>query len=230
MRALILMMFIAAMPLGAVTPAAAQAQSERSVTVHGDASVNVVPDRATISVGVSSRGKTARDASEANNKAMEKVLAALREGGISERDIRTEYLSLQPLHEDGRGGNVRIVGFQASNSVRITLRDIGQVGAVLDRLIAAGANEISGIQFDVSDRSKRLDGARAEAVADAKRKAEILAKAAGVRLGRATVIVEDGGRPPVPVMMRAAPAAATPVAPGEQTLQANVTVSFELMH
>jgi hypothetical protein len=100
---------------------------------------------------------------------------------------------------------------------------------VLDRIIAAGANEIAGISFSVSDRSKRLDQARAEAVQDAKRKAEVLAKAAGVGLGRAVRIVEEGRSSPGPIMMRAAaPTAPTPIAPGEQTLHAGVSVTFEL--
>lgn len=230
LRALALLLAVALF-----TPAAAQTQTpspaEHVITVSGEATVGIAPDLATINAGITSRAKTAREASDANNKAMQKVLAALREGGVADRDVQTEYLSLQPLREDVRNGTDRIVGFQASNTVSIRVRDIARLGAVLDRAIASGANEISGISFEVSDRSKRLDEARAAAVADARRKAEVLAKAAGVGLGPAIMIAEEGGsRSPGPMMMRAAAAPSAAVATGEQTLRASVNVTFELKH
>jgi uncharacterized protein YggE len=215
----------------AVPAAAAETPPERVVVVTGEATVTAVPDRAIVSAGVTNRGKTAREASDATNRAMERLLASLRDGGIAERDIRTDRLSLQPVHEDARSGGIRTIGFEASNTVRVTVRDVTKVSAVLDRVIAAGGNEISGIAFDVSERSRRLDEARAEAVQDAKRKAEVLAKAAGVGLGRAIRISEESRLPRGPMMMRAAPAAvSTPVSPGEETLHATVSVTFELMH
>jgi uncharacterized protein YggE len=219
------------LPLLALPAAAAETPPERVVVVTGEATVTAVPDSAIISAGVTNRGKSAREASEATNRAMERLLTSLRDGGIAERDIRTEHLSLQPVHEDARSGGIRTIGFEASNTVRVTVRDVTKVSAVLDRVIAAGGNEISGITFVVSERSRRLDEARTEAVQDAKRKAEVLAKAAGVGLGRAVRIAEESRLPRGPVMMRAAPAAAsTPISLGEETLHATVSVTFELMH
>jgi uncharacterized protein YggE len=220
---------MAAMLMAPVAQAAAESP-EHAITVSGEATLGVAPDLATINAGVTSRAKTAREASDANNKAMQKVLAALHEGGLADRDVRTEYLSLQPLREDVRNAPDRIVGFQASNTVSVRVRDVARLGAVLDRVIASGANEISGISFSVSDQSKRLDEARAAAVADARRKAEVLAMAAGVGLGRAIRIVEDGGHAPVPYMVRAAAAPSAAIATGEQTLRASVSVTFELKH
>ena len=150
----------------------------------GEASISVPPDQAQIDAGVTSEGKTAREASDANNAAMGKVLLALKGAGIEEKDYQTSRLSLQPQYRR-RTARRRppIVGYRASNRVTIRLRDVTKVASVIDVLVGAGANEIGGINFVVSQASKLLDDAREKAVADARRKAEIYAKAAGVTLG-----------------------------------------------
>lgn len=216
----------------AIAPASAQQDINANVvTVTGEATVSVRPDLASIRAGVMSQGKTAQEASDSNSRDMTAVLAAIKDVGIAEKDVQTTRLSLTPLLDPNRAGKQRTVGFQANNQVVITIRDVGKLAAIIDRLVGAGANDISGIQFIVADPSKALDEARAAAIADAKRKAEIYAQAAGVRLGRAVMILEDGTSTPGPfagkVMAARAP---IPVASGEETLRAAVTVSFQLMN
>src|SRR5690242_10842800 len=213
---------VAAMMLAAGSVRAA----EKLVTVTGEASIAVAPDMATMRVGVSSQEKTAREASEANARQMTGVLAAIKGAGVAERDVQTSRLSLQPQYDPNKG-TPRLTGFQASNQVTIRIRDVDSLPIVLDRAIAAGANEMSGIEFGVSEQSKLLDQARDDAIADARRKAELYAKAAGAKLGRVVSITEEGSSPP-PRPMQAMRAGAVPVAPGEQTLRAVVTVSYEL--
>ncbi|MPZ55651.1 MAG: DUF541 domain-containing protein [Rhizobiales bacterium] len=227
-RALLLALAVTVVPVAA----AGQQPLERGITVIGEGTANVVPDLAVIQAGVTTQGRTAREASEANSTTMAKVHAALKAAGIGERDAQTAHFSIRPVYDTRRDGDNRITGFQASNQISARVRAVAEIATVLDQMIAAGANDISGIHFTVSERSMLLDKARADAVADARRKAEQLARAAGVRLGRATVIVEHGGSP-VPMermTMRAAPAAAPPVAVGEQTLRVHVSVTFELLN
>ncbi len=208
---------------------AAQA-ADRLVTVTGEGTIAVAPDAAVIRVGVSTQGKTAADASNANAQKMTAVLAAIKDTGIAGRDVQTAALSLQPQYDAGKPGAPRLVGFQVSNQVTVKIRDIKTLPGVLDRAISAGANEMSGNEFVVSEQSKLLDEARGQAIADARRKAELYAQAAGGHVGRVVSITDEGAPAPVrPVMsaMRAG-AAAVPVAPGEQTLKSAVTVSYML--
>jgi uncharacterized protein len=200
---------------------------ERLVTVTGEATVAVAPDAAIIRIGVSSQDKTAREASDANAKQMTAVLAAIKSNNIAERDIQTSRLSLQPQYDPNKSGTARLTGFQATNQVTVRIRDIGNLAAILDSAISAGANEMSGIDFVVSEQSKLLDRARDDAIADAHRKAELYAKAAGSRLGHVVAISEEGSAAP-PRPMQALRAGAVPISPGEQTLRAVVTVSYEL--
>ncbi|MEZ5764631.1 MAG: SIMPL domain-containing protein [Xanthobacteraceae bacterium] len=201
-----------------------------AITVSGEASVSVAPDRAEIDGGVTTEAKTAREAGDANAKAMTAVFAALKSAGIADADIQTSRLSLQPqISAQKPGGPTQITGYQASNRVTVRLRDAAKVASTIDALTGAGANDIGGIRFIVSQESKLLDEARVQALADARRKAEIYAKAANVRIGAPLSIAEDGANSP-PMPMRAAyrAAAATPVSPGEETLRVTVTVAYEI--
>ena len=159
--------------------------------------MSVAPDQAQIDGGVATDAKTAREASDANNAAMGKVLLALKGAGIDEKDypdlaavaaaaIRAEPLRAAPP----------IVGYRASNRVTIRVRDVTKVASMIDVLVGAGANDIGGINFMVSQASKLLDDAREQAIADARRKAQIYAKAAGVTLGEPLAISEEGSRHP----------------------------------
>jgi len=210
-------------------PALAQVIPPAAISVTGEATVSVPPDLAEINGGVTSEAKTAREASEANNAAMGKVLQALKGAGLDEKDIQTSRLSLQPQSAPNRSGPSAIAGYRASNRVTLRVRDVTKVASVIDTLVGAGANEIGGINFVVSQASKLLDEARERAVADARRKAEIYAKAAGVTLGAPLSISEQGNSAPVPYRrMAAGMAASAPVAQGEETLAVTVSVSWAI--
>jgi uncharacterized protein len=210
-------------------PALAQIVPPAAISVSGEATVSVPPDLALVEGGVTSEAKTAREASDANNAAMGKVLQALKGAGIEAKDVQTSRLSLQPQSAPNRSGPPAIVSYRASNRVTIRVRDVTKVANVIDTLVAAGANDIGGINFMVSQASKLLDEAREQAVADARRKAEIYAKAAGVTLGAPLSISEEGSPGPMPFRkMAAGMAAAAPVAQGEETLAVMVSVSWAI--
>ena len=215
----------------AAAPALAQTMPPPAISVTGEANVSVAPDQAQIDGGVTSDAKSAREASEANNAAMGKVLLALKGAGIDEKDYQTSRLSLQPQFAANYKPSERagIVSFRASNRVTVKIRDVTKVANVIDVLVGAGANEIGGINFTVTQASKHLDEAREKAIADARRKAEIYAKAAGVTLGEPISISEEGA--PVPMYrgkMAAPMAAGAPVAQGEETLSVTVSVSWAI--
>lgn len=210
----------------ALAPLAARA-ADKTVTVSGEATIAVAPDTAVIRIGVTSQGKTAREASDANAHKMTTVLGAIKDSGIPDRDVQTSRLTLQPQYDPNKAGPARLLGFQVTNQVTVKIREIDKLPGILDKAIGAGANEMSGIEFIVSEQSKLLDQARDEAIADARRKAELYAKAAGAKLGPVTAIAEEGvPNPPRPIA--ALRAGAVPVAPGERELRAVVTVSYEL--
>lgn len=214
----------------ALAPWSAQAAErvDKLLTVTGEGTVAAAPDSAVLRLGVSSTGKTARIASDANAREMTVVLAAIKESGVADRDIQTTSLSLQPQYDPSKTGAARLIGFQANNQVTVKIRDVGRLPAVLDRAIAGGANEMSGIEFVVSEQGKLLDKARTEAIADARRKAELYATAAGMKVGRVMAISEEGSAPPPRAFQALRAGAATPIAPGEQTLRAVVLISYEL--
>ena len=216
--------FVAALVL--LGPAHAR-EIEKHVPVGGEATVAVAPDMAIIRIGVSSQGKNAHEASEANARQMTAVLGAIKQSGIDDRDVQTSRLSLQPQYDPNKGGTARLTGFLVTNQLTVKIHKIESLPDILDRAIAAGANEMSGIEFVVSQESRLLDQARAEAVADARRKAELYAQAAGAKLGEVLQITDETGSAPHPVK-QAFRAGAVPVAPGEQTLRVAVTVSYAL--
>jgi len=203
-----------------------------AITVSGEATVSAAPDLAQIDAGVANDAKTAKEASDANNAAMGKVLLALKGAGIPEKDYQTSRLSLQPQYAPNRStGASPVVGFRASNRVTVKIRDVTKVAGIIDTLVSAGANDIGNISFEVTQSSKLLDDAREQAVADARRKAEIYAKATGVTLGAPLSVSE--GSAPMPLfkarMTAAAPMAApAAVAPGEETLSVTVNVSWAI--
>jgi uncharacterized protein YggE len=210
-------------------PALAQVSPIATITVSGEAQVSAPPDLAQIDAGVSTEAKTAREASEANNAAMGRVLLALKGAGIEEKDFQTSRLSLQPQYAPNRSGPNAVVGYRAANRVTIKLRDIGKVAGTIDILVGAGANELGGINFMVTAASKLLDDAREQAMADARRKAEIYARAAGVTLGSPVSISEEGAPGSAPFRkMAAGMAASAPVAQGEETLHVTVSVSWAI--
>ncbi|MDA9464234.1 SIMPL domain-containing protein [Bradyrhizobium sp. CCBAU 53415] len=201
-----------------------------AVTVSGEATISAAPDLAHIDAGVANDAKTAKEASDANNAAMGKVLLALKGAGIAEKDYQTSRLSLQPQYGQNKSsGASPVVGFRASNRVTVKIRDVTKVAGVIDALVNAGANDIGNISFEVTQASKLLDDAREQAVADARRKAEVYAKATGVTLGAPLSISEGGAPVPLFKARMAAPMAApAAVAPGEETLSVTVNVSWSI--
>jgi uncharacterized protein len=214
-------------------PALAQTPADfpSAISVTGEASISVPPDLASVDAGVATDAKSAHEASEANNVAMGKVMAALKSANIDPKDIQTSRLSLQPQYGPNRSGPSPIVGYRASNRVTVRIHDVTKVANVIDTLVGAGANDIGNVNFEVSQASKLLDDAREKAVADARRKAEIYARAAGVTLGAPLSISEEGAPQPVFRAKMAAPMAAaapTPIAQGEETLSLSVNVTWAI--
>jgi uncharacterized protein YggE len=211
-------------------PALAQTVPPPAISVTGEATVQVPPDQAQIDGGVANDAKTAREASDANNAAMGKVLLALKGAGIDEKDFQTSRLSLQPQYAPNRSGPSPIVGYRAANRVTIRVRDVSKVANIIDVLVGAGANDIGGINFMVSQASKLLDEAREQAMSDARRKAQIYAKAAGVTLGEPISITEQAS-PTLLFRSKVAggmAASTAPVAQGEETLSVTVHASWAI--
>lgn len=212
----------------------AQAQTETkpeaSVVVVGEGSVSLAPDFAHIRGGVTTRANTISEAIDANSKAMVAVTAALLDNGIAQKDIQTSRFSVQPVYAAQQPGTEpKQVGYSVPNQVGVTIRQIDRIGQILDRLAAAGATDVGNIEFLVSEPSKALDQARAAAIADARCKAEVYTRAAGVQLGRILWITEvSGNAAPVPLRAQSATAMALPIATGEDTMQVRVTVGFDI--
>ena len=223
---LTLAMILLSAPASAQTPA----DFPPAISVTGEAQISVAPDIAFVDAGVATDAKTAREASEANNAAMAKVFVALKAANIDARDIQTSRLSLQPQYAPNRSGPSPVVGYRASNRVTVRIHDVSKVAGVIDTLVGAGANDIGNVGFEVSQASKLLDDAREKAVADARRKAEIYARAAGVTLGAPLSISEGGAPQPMfrNKMVAGIAAAPTPIAQGEETLSISVSVTWAI--
>jgi uncharacterized protein YggE len=209
------------------------AQAEARVIVIGEGSVHVAPDYALIRGGVTTKGKTVKEATDANSKLMAAVTAALLNAGIAQADIQTAQFSIQPVYAPPQPqSEPKLVGYSVSNQVTVTVRALGKVSDSLDRMIDAGATDIGNVSFLHSDPAKALDQAREAAVADARRKAELYAHAGGFTLGRVAWLTEDtGAMPPGPMPMfraQAAMAAPLPISPGEDTLRVRITVGFDI--
>ena len=226
--------FIAALAAGLAFagPLLAQEAPPRQLTVVGSAEIEAVPDLATVTAGVETQAPTAAEALTANSQAMAAVFAALEAAGIARRDLQTSQLSLSPVYEpyrDGAEAPQRIVAYQASNLLTVTVREIGKLGGVIDELAEAGANRLHGVGFEVARPRAALDEARRQAVVDARAKAELFAEAAAVTLGPVVSLTESMAQAPVPYRARADMAMeAAPVAEGTVTLGAEVEVVFGL--
>lgn len=211
-----------------------QAAPEARVIVIGEGSVHVPPDYARIRSGVTTRAKTVKEASEANSKLMGAITATLLGTGIAQKDIQTSRFSIQPVYTPPQPqAEPKLSGYSVSNQVVVTIRQISKVGDILDHLVTAGVTDVGDIAFLLSDPSKALDQAREAAVADARRKGELYARASGVSLGRVAWITEDSGyAPSIPIAMsraQATMAAPAPIASGEDTLEARITVGYDIV-
>lgn len=212
-------------------PVLAPGATRLDITAEGE--VTRVPDVAQIGAGVVTQSRTASDAMAKNAERMAATVAALRQAGIEARDIQTASIDLSPQYRYADGQAPVLTGYQASNRVTVRLRSIGKAGSTIDALIAAGANQISGPVLSVDKPEAALDEARVKAITAARQRADLYAKASGLRVGRILTIAEseqiDRPRPMMAMAMRASKEAAdTPVEAGEQALTVRVSVSFEL--
>jgi uncharacterized protein YggE len=235
------MLKFALAPLGALVllaalagTAAAQSPvpaAPRTITMSGTGTVKGPPDMADISAGVTTEAPTAAAALAANTAAMNKVFAALEKQGIARRNIQTSNFSVSPNYGSRTPNEPpRLLGYRVSNQVHVILDDVTKVGAALDALVSAGANQMNGLNFAIKEPAPLLAKARAEAVADARLRAQQYAAAAGVTLGAVQSISEGGAEPPRPMyrMMAMAADSSVPVATGEESVTANVTLVWEI--
>ncbi|MCL6450138.1 MAG: SIMPL domain-containing protein [Acetobacteraceae bacterium] len=217
------------------SPAAAAGEedqgSPRLISVTGEGSVKLQPDTAQVTLGVWAEKPTAREAQSEGNAAAQAVINAVRAEGVAERDVQTVRFSLYPvmrwIEEKGKD---ELTGFRAEHMLSVTVRDIGRVGRVIDAAVRAGANRIEGVTFQASDPEPARLQALEKAMANARSKADVLARAAGVQIkGLQSVTAAESGYYPGPMkaMMGAGSEAAAPIEPGEVEITATVNVSYE---
>lgn len=206
-----------------------------SFVVSGEGEVSQAPDTAEVSLGVQSQGNTVQVAQDALNKSINAVTAAVKQQGVAEADIQTQNYSVNPNY-DYNGGAQKITGYQAGSNLRIKVKDISKVNAVIDAGTAAGANQVGGVNFTVADPTALESQARDKAIANAKQRAEAAAKAAGFRLGRMVNYSESTNRPGGPELyamgssanLKTDAVAPTQVQPGSSTVSITVNLSYEI--
>ena len=206
---------------------------EAKIQVSATGTTNMNPDMATVSAGVVTQGKTAREAMFCNATKMTRVFEELEAAGIEKKHITTSQLSLKPKYNYQNRQAPKIDGYEARNTVSAKTYNLDDVGAMLDALVKAGVNNINGVQFSIKDSKAARDKAREDAIREAREKAESMASAAGVKLGKLKSLSESGGnfRPqPVAYALEARSAgASTPVAAGEQAISVTVNMSYDIV-
>lgn len=209
--------------------------TKRTIQVSGEGEASGKPDKGVITLGVETNARTASQTMSENSEAMKAILASLKESGIEEKNIQTSAVDLSPQYRPVEAPDVKpeLIGFRASNQVRVTVMKLENMGKAIDAAIQSGANRVDSIQFEIRDKKLLLDQARKDAMEDALRKAKLLAAIAGVEVGAPITISEFSFGPPRPMMdqrmMEFAAAKDVPIAPGEQRLHANVQVTYELI-
>ncbi len=235
-RIFVVLALAGAVMTAALTPSTAQtapAAAPRTLSMNGQGEVKAAPDMAQVSAGVTTSAPTAAAALAANSTRMTAVFAAIKKLGVPEKNIQTVNFSISPQYTNpGNNLPMRLTGYQVNNEVSVRLDDVSKVGAALDVLVTAGTNQMNGISFGIKDQAPLMTEARTRAVADARAKAETYAKAAGVTLGAILAISENGYSTPRPLyrmapMAMAAPAP-PPVAAGEESVSANVSIVWEI--
>lgn len=221
----------------------AYAQDEKklipSITVVGTGEASAKPDMAKVQVGVTTQSETAAAALKANSASMEALFKVLQDRKIDKNDIQTSNFNVHPVYkpiprgETPRGERSQtIVGYQVTNQVSIKVRDLANLGGVLDEVVGKGANQVHGINFSKAEPSPIQDQARLKAMTDARRKAELYAGAAGVEVGKVLLIQEATPHVPQPQMFAGAAMSrgdsSVPVAPGQQTYHSSITVTYAI--
>jgi uncharacterized protein YggE len=226
--------FAAAPALAQALPVPVQTITGTVLEVTAQGESRRTPDIATISAGVVTQAADAQSAMRENAARMDRVVAALKRAGVADRDVRTASISLQPQYRYANNQPPVITGYQASNTVTVKFRDIAKAGAVLDALVATGANQINGPDLGLDNPAAAMDEARTDAMAKARARAELYARAAGLKVKRILSISESSFEAPrpMPVMLRAQAMAAdapeSKILPGEQELNVSLSVRFEL--
>ncbi len=238
MKRLFLSLALSTMAVTAAAQPATQppreAASFETVSVTGTGRVTLTPDRFSFNVGVQTQAPSVEDAVNQNNTKVAAVIAALKKGGATDAEIRTTGFSIYPQQDFSQGQVPRILGYQVTNNVTVSRKQIGDAGRLLQAAISAGVNQASGIQFEVSDPTRGRDEGLKAAFNDARGKASVLASAAGRTLGRALSITEGGAaEPPRPMpgirtMAMQAKVSEVPVEGGSQDLSFTVSAVFEL--
>ncbi|MFQ5983555.1 MAG: SIMPL domain-containing protein [Woeseiaceae bacterium] len=202
-----------------------------SITVTGKGAVHNQPDMARVNIGVVTQESTAGEALNKNTEAVEKLMAALKAHRIADKDIQTSNFSVSPQYDyDSSNQPPRLTGYRVMNQVRIAVRRIEDLGAVLDHVVTAGANQINQVTFELDEAESLKDTARQMAIRDAQRKAALYAREAQVRLGPVLKVVESAGTVPVQQfgIAMAQEARAVPIASGELTIRQEVRVTFAI--
>lgn len=211
------------------------------INVNASGRATVTPDMAVLNLAVMREAATAREALDANTKAMAEVLKAMQDTGIAERDLQTSNFNIRPRYiypkqkSDGSQLPPKIIGYTVNNSLTVRVRDLAKLGTILDEAVTLGVNSGGNIQFTTDNPTAALEEARKKAMANAIAKAKTLTEAAGVNLGRIVSISESAGRRPRPRPVAYAArarlteaAAPVPVAAGENSYSVSVSVQWEL--
>ena len=217
-------------------PALADQPAPPVLTVSAQGSASAAPDNAVVTLGVVSEGETAQAALTANAKDMNAVVDTVTGAGIDKKDIATSGLYVEPVYSDASkspDGQSKITGYRVTNQLTVRIRAIDTSGALLDKVITAGANRVNGVSFEISDSKALADKAIQAAILEAKRRAELMAEAAGVKLGAIQSInAGEGGGPPVFRAMAmktdAMPPAPSPVMGGTQEVNASATIVYAI--
>ena len=214
-------------------PALAEPAGPPVLTATGEGSASAAPDIAVVSLGVVSEAATAQDALAANGKDMNAVIDTITGAGIEKKDVATSGLFVEPVYSDPSkdpAGQSKITGYRVSNQVTVHIRDIGKSGPLLDKVITAGANRVNGVSFEIGKSEALRDAAIKAAIGEARRRAELMAEAAGVKLGPIqSISANEGGGPPVfRAMAMKDSMPAPPVMGGTQEISANATIVYAI--
>jgi len=205
--------------------------SAEGLTVHGHTEMKVKPDIAYVNIGVVTQARDSAQAVQDNAARATALLKALKQAGTADKDIQTQFYGVQPQYDYNSSPAV-LTGYQVTNSVQVTVRDLTKVGQVIDKAAQAGGNQVNGVTFDLADRTQAEGQALAMAVTEARAKANVMAQAAGVSLGRLLNLSEGTAatfQPMMlerPMLMKAAAESSTPVSPQEITVTADVTAVY----
>lgn len=217
----------------AAPPAADSMFQATTLNLSAYGETRIAPDMATISLGVTTQAPTAQAAMQANAQNMSRVVESLRRAGIAAKDIQTSGLNLNPQYQYIENQPPKLIGYQASNQVTVTVHDLARLGQAVDATVSAGANQVNGISFGLDDPTAAENAAREAAVRALQAKADLYARATGHRVVRLVTLSEGSAsypQPPMPMAMASfrKEAADTSVSPGELKVRVDITGLYQL--